>query len=74
MTGSSKSDWTGAFLEALAEGATVTTAAKAAGVGRATAYDRRKLDKEFASAWDDAVEQATDELEVPSTRIALAMR
>jgi hypothetical protein len=63
MTGSSKSDWTAAFLQALAEGATITTAAKAAGVGRASAYDRRKWDKEFAAAWDSAVEEATDELE-----------
>jgi len=48
------------FLERLATGLTVGGAAKAAGIARRTAYNRREADKEFAAAWDDAYEEGSD--------------
>jgi hypothetical protein len=51
------------FLDALANGLSVTGAANGAGIGRRTAYDWRKADTEFAAAWDLAVESGTDLLE-----------
>jgi hypothetical protein len=51
------------FLKVLAAGSTVTTAARTAGVGPRTVYDNRNRDKEFAAAWDDALEAGTDVLE-----------
>lgn len=54
-----------AFLEALAGDAhgTVNRARLAAGVGRRVVYLWRHEDPEFAQAWDDAVDDDTDELE-----------
>jgi hypothetical protein len=40
-----------------------TTAARAAGVHRATTHRARKSDPEFAAAWDEAFEAGTDVLE-----------
>lgn len=51
------------FIETLAEQGTVSCAAKAAGVSRMTAYRWRQDDREFASAWDDAMETAVDAVE-----------
>lgn len=51
------------FIEALAPGMSVTSAAKFAGFSRVYAYQVKDADPEFASAWDDAIEQATDLLE-----------
>lgn len=55
-------DWTEAFLNALAKVPNITAAARAAGISRRGAYDRREADPEFAAAWDDALEQSTDAL------------
>jgi hypothetical protein len=41
----------------------VTEAARVAGVGRRTAYERREGDSAFASAWDEAGQEAADALE-----------
>lgn len=51
------------FLEAIADGKSVTSACEIAGFARFVAYDWRKVDPEFAQAWDDAVEAGTDKLE-----------
>ena len=48
--------WRGVFLENLAEGAPVRSAAQRAGVARSTVYAHRSSDTEFAEAWDDAYE------------------
>jgi hypothetical protein len=48
-----------AFVEALERGETVTAAARAAGCGRSTAYDRRSSDPAFRAAWDEAAEKGS---------------
>ncbi len=57
-----RADWTGPFLAALASCPNVTAAARAAGITRKAAYDRRKADEDFAAAWQDALDQSTDAL------------
>jgi hypothetical protein len=47
-------DWGERFLEALASGLGVNAAAAAAGIVKATAYNRRRADPEFRRRWDDA--------------------
>lgn len=48
------------FLEALAEGYSVTGACKKARIGRSTVYEWRDADPAFARAWDDAWEAGGD--------------
>src|SRR6266542_469517 len=55
--------WRPIFLRTLARTPSVTFAAKAAGVPRRTAYAHREQDSEFATAWDDALNQSLDVLE-----------
>jgi hypothetical protein len=55
-------DWVEDFLKALSLSPSVTDAARAAGIQRATAYTYRKISEEFAGRWDDALEQSTDAL------------
>lgn len=59
-----------AFLAALREGASVSAAAKKAGVGRSTVYEWRNADEDFAKSWDDAYETGTDALEDEAKRRA----
>ena len=59
-----------AFLAAYPTAATVTAAAKAAGVGRRTVYDWREQPA-FAAAFDDAAEEAADNLETEAHRRAV---
>jgi hypothetical protein len=58
------------FLELLAEGETVTAAALATGHGRQRYYELRRVDLEFAAAWDQAIEAGTDALEAEAVRRA----
>lgn len=51
------------FIKVLAEHCNVSEAARAAGIGRRTAYDWREADPEFAAAWDEAEQTAADALE-----------
>lgn len=51
-----------AFLTVLRETCNVSAAARAAGIGRATAYEWR-ADAAFAMAWDEAEQEALDGLE-----------
>jgi hypothetical protein len=59
------------FLGHLAETANVTASAIIAGFDRRTAYEHRIIDAEFAAAWEDALDQATDTLEAEARRRAL---
>jgi hypothetical protein len=51
------------FLQHLAEGNSVSGAARGTGTSRATLYALRKEDDEIRARWDEAVEQGTDVLE-----------
>lgn len=59
------------FLATLRETCNVSVAARAAKIGRSTAYDWRRDDPEFAAAWDDAEEEAVDALEMRARERAL---
>jgi hypothetical protein len=59
------------FLEALADTGNVTAAVAAAGISRTRAYERRKTDPAFATAWDEAEDIATDRLEDEARRRAI---
>lgn len=52
--------WTPAFLAALSQSPNVSAACRAAGIARSAAYELRAADPEFASAWQDAIDQSTD--------------
>jgi hypothetical protein len=52
-----------AFLERLAEGGNVMSAASAVGITRATAYAARERDEAFADSWDEALERYGASLE-----------
>jgi hypothetical protein len=54
--------WVPKFLEALAASPNVTEACRLAGVKRRTAYALKERNAEFAAAWEDALEQSTDDL------------
>lgn len=60
-----------AFLRALSATANVTEAARAAGISRQTAYERRESDPDFAAAWRDALEESCDALEREARRRAI---
>src|SRR5262245_29315988 len=62
-------DWE-AFLAQLRERGNVRDSCLAAGVGRVTAYGRRKQDAAFAEAWNSALDDATDDLELEARRRA----
>jgi hypothetical protein len=51
------------FLEALRSGRSIAASARAAGVGRRTAYDWRDRDPQFSARWDEAFDEGTDRLE-----------
>jgi hypothetical protein len=63
--------WKTKFTAALAESCNVTAACDAAGVARSSAYEARTKDREFAKAWDDALEQGVDTLELEARRRAV---
>ena len=50
------------FLDVLEKTSGVTTAARAAGVSRKTAYEHRNKDPEFAARWDEAEDSYADRL------------
>ena len=58
------------FLKELAKRGNVTAAAKAAKIGRRTAFDYKAADPEFAQAWAAAMEEAADRLENEAFRRA----
>jgi hypothetical protein len=70
-TRSEGDDWAPLFLEALAECPNAKAAAKAAGIGRATAYQRRESDPQFAKAWVEAIKAGFETLHGVAWRIAV---
>jgi hypothetical protein len=58
-----KRHWQKAFLAALENTGSVTTAAEAAGIKRWNAYDAKRGDQEFAAAWEQALDVSADTLE-----------
>jgi transposase-like protein len=60
-----------AFLEAFADTGNVSAAARAADVGRRTHYDWLKKDKDYKAAFEAAVEDAADALELEARARAL---
>lgn len=56
------------FCEVLADQCVVGKACEAVGISRQTAYDHRTKDKEFAAAWDEALEAGVDRLELEAWR------
>lgn len=65
-----RDDWRELFLQALAESGVVKYACVAAGVHRATAYRARDEDRPFAAAWDEALDDGVDALELEARRRA----
>jgi hypothetical protein len=55
-------DWVGAFLSALYGSPNVAAAARKAGICRQYAYELRAKDETFRRLWDDAIEDAVDDL------------
>jgi len=51
------------FLKHLSSGASVGASARAAGFGRRTAFEWKADDPDFAAAWEEAYEDATENLE-----------
>jgi hypothetical protein len=60
-----------AFLEALRQVPNITYAAIQSGVSRKTAYNHRDQDPEFAAAWDEALEEGVDMIELEAHRRAV---
>jgi hypothetical protein len=63
--------WHDAFLASLRLTGNVSEAARAAEIDRALTYRAREADKAFASAWDDALDEAADALEAEARRRAV---
>ena len=55
--------WKPKFIEALRDTASVYHSCKAAGIERSTAYRARDVDEQFRKAWNDALEDAGDQVE-----------
>ncbi len=51
------------FLKTLRETANVSRSARAAGISTSTAYRQRARHKQFREAWDDAMNEALDNIE-----------
>jgi len=65
-------EWIPAFLATLSTTANVHLACRQAGVIRKTAYNWRDEDPNFAAAWKEAMDDATDLLEWHGRRRAIA--
>lgn len=59
------------FLKTLAATGNVSLAAQAAGMSRQSLYRLRRLDRAFAEAWADALDEAVDALEAEARRRAV---
>jgi hypothetical protein len=66
-----RGDWRWRFLEMLAKSSCVSTACVAAGISRDIAYNHRGRFPNFRRKWDDALEVATEVLEVEARSRAL---
>lgn len=63
--------WYPAFLAVIADSMNVRAACDAAQVDSTTVYDRRKVDTEFAAAWEAAMSSAVDKAEAELYRRAV---
>ena len=63
--------WRRGFLAALAETGNATAAARCVGVARSTPYMAAERDPDFAAEWNEAIEEATDGLEIAARKRAL---
>ena len=59
------------FLELLRETASVKASARRVGISRQAAYKARARSEGFREAWEDALEEAIDDLEAEARRRAL---
>ena len=59
------------FIAVLSESCNVSEAARAAGIGRQTAYEWRAADPSFAAEWEEAEQYAADRLEREAWRRAV---
>jgi hypothetical protein len=57
-------DWRWVFIEVLSRTCCITSACRAAGVSRNTAYDHRDRFPKFAAYWRAAIEVSTESLEL----------
>ena len=64
-------DWRKRFLKSLSDWGNVRAACHAAGITRPMAYLARDRDPKFAAAWEEALEDGVDLLEVEARRRAL---
>jgi hypothetical protein len=65
-------EWRPVFIESLREFGVITYAAEIAGINRTTAYVARNRNQKFAEEWDEALQEATDALELEARRRAVA--
>ena len=70
--GKPRRNWQRAFLAALKQGHTVTSACQIAKVGRTTAYAARKREPAFPAAWQEVEQEAIEVLEAEAYRRAMA--
>jgi len=63
--------WKRGFIKALAASGIVTWAAAVVKKSRSTVYEAKAKDPEFATAWDDAIEEAIDAIEMEARRRAM---
>lgn len=59
------------FIETLKQTGNVSAAARAIGVPRAKLYKKKKTDRKFSEEWQEALEEALDDLEEEVRRRAL---
>lgn len=68
----SREEWTRVFLRMLRATANIRQSCDAAGIQRSTAYRFREANEAFAAEWDEAVDDAIDELVKVARERALA--
>jgi len=65
-----KGDWQSKFIQNLRRTGNVRAACKVAKISRTAAYNHRNTDNEFKAVWDEALEEACDDLELEARRRA----
>lgn len=63
--------WQKKFVERLRQCGCVTTACRKANISRCVAYELRNQDEAFKAEWDEALEEATDSLELAARHRAV---
>ena len=66
--------WKKVFLVALADTGNVRAACHVARIGSQTVYAHKESDPEFRAEWDEALENATDLLELEARRRAMGQK